>query len=201
VMSLLYGIDVVAAKRWNKPPDLILSGPNEGQNVGYIVVSSGTVSNTQYALFRGIPAIALSAGSGTADNVALANPESPRVAKLSLDLVTLLDRRAGNAPLLPPGIALNVNFPDRLDGAKWRMSRIGTFNAYRVRFTDNLGGRGGPGLTFDVNKEAPERGQKNDESFVYRTDIAISPMQAAYEPAKPEAGAAIRSRLKRLLSK
>src|SRR4051812_30547689 len=29
VMALLYGLDIVAAKRWGGPPDLVLSGPNE----------------------------------------------------------------------------------------------------------------------------------------------------------------------------
>jgi 5'-nucleotidase len=62
VMALLYGIDVVGATRWGAEPDLVLSGPNEGQNVGAIILSSGTVSNAQYAAVRGIPAIALSAG-------------------------------------------------------------------------------------------------------------------------------------------
>src|SRR5690606_21159030 len=68
VMSLLYGLDVAAQKRWGKAPDLVLSGPNIGQNVGAIVVTSGTVSNVQHAAARGIPAIALSADRGTADN-------------------------------------------------------------------------------------------------------------------------------------
>ena len=61
VMATMYGLDVVAAQRWGKAPDLLLSGPNIGRNAGPIVVSSGTVSNAQYAMMRGIPAIALSA--------------------------------------------------------------------------------------------------------------------------------------------
>lgn len=63
VMALLYGLDVAAQKRWGRAPDLVLSGPNEGQNAGAIILSSGTVSNAQYAAVRGIPAIGLSAGA------------------------------------------------------------------------------------------------------------------------------------------
>ena len=200
VMSLLYGIDVLAAKRWNKAPDLVLSGPNEGQNVGFIVVSSGTVSNAQYALFRGIPAVALSAGAGTTGNTALANPGSLSVAKLTLDLIAKLEGNAGKGPLLPPGIALNVNFPDKLEGAKWQMTRIGTFNGYQVKFTDDLAGKGLPGITIDLNKNAPARNQAGDEAVVYRNAIAVSPMQAAYDNSV-SATPAVRRRLKGLLSK
>ena len=65
MMAAMYGVDVVAAARWGKAPDLVLSGPNEGQNLGKIVNSSGTVGNVQFAGGRGIPSIALSAGSDT----------------------------------------------------------------------------------------------------------------------------------------
>src|SRR5262245_52875592 len=43
VMATIYGLDVLAPQRWGKEPDLVLSGPNEGQNAGPIVNSSGTV--------------------------------------------------------------------------------------------------------------------------------------------------------------
>ena len=42
VMATMYGLDVLAKARWGKAPDVVLSGPNEGQNVGLIVNSSGT---------------------------------------------------------------------------------------------------------------------------------------------------------------
>ena len=61
-LATLYGLDVLAQARWRRAPDLVLSGPNEGQNVGLIVISSGTVGNVQFAAGRGIPSIALSAG-------------------------------------------------------------------------------------------------------------------------------------------
>jgi 5'-nucleotidase len=54
VMATMYGLDVVAKARWGKAPDLVLSGPNEGQNVGLIVNSSGTVGNVQFAAGRGL---------------------------------------------------------------------------------------------------------------------------------------------------
>ena len=103
VMATMYGLDVVAAQRWGKAPDLVLSGPNEGQNLGKIVNSSGTVGNVQFAGSRGIPAIALSAGSDTTDDTKLANPYSQVVAQLTLNLVKALQAKAGTGPLLPTG--------------------------------------------------------------------------------------------------
>lgn len=198
VMAMLYGVDVVAARRWGKAPDLVLSGPNEGQNVGYIVLTSGTVSNVQWAATRGIPAVALSAGEDTRDNEDLANPKSAVVAKRAVELVKALDERAGNGPLLPPGIALNVNFPDKLQGAQWKLSRIGTYNTMQVRFTEDIANAVSPqraavaqahgislphlpGIAIAMNSEPPTPEQQDDESVVYRKDIAVSVMQPAYD--------------------
>lgn len=201
VMAALYGIDVAASKRWNRAPDLVLSGPNEGQNLGSIVLSSGTVGIAQHAALRGIPAIALSAGINSAGTAALDNPVSKVVAARTLELVRRLDRQTHGKPMLPAGLLLNVNFPDNPEGAPWRMSRIGRYNAYLVRFTDNMARdpsemmqamarqQGAaiaeqPGITLDTNTAAPLPDQANDESAVYKAAIAVSPMRAGYDAGK-----------------
>lgn len=198
VMAALNGINVVAMERWGQAPDLVLSGPNEGQNVGAIVLSSGTVSAAQYAAIGGIPAIALSAGGNTESHT-LDNPLSDEVARLSVELVAALEDNAGeDGALLPSGMALNVNFPNDLEGAEWRVSRIGTYNAYQVGFTANMAETASPtmvamanqrgmeipalpGISFDMNQAPALPGQEHDESIVYREHIAVSPMQAGYE--------------------
>jgi 5'-nucleotidase len=108
-----------------------------------------------------------------------------------------LDEQATEGPLLPPQMALNVNFPDELDGATWRLSQIGSYNAYQVSFVENMAASPSPtlvamarqrgmevpplpGLSFGFNQATPLPEQANDESIVYRTDIAVSPMQAGY---------------------
>jgi 5'-nucleotidase len=196
VAALLHGLEVVGKARWGKAPDLVLSGPNEGQNVGAIILSSGTVSAAQYAGVSGIPAIALSAGANT-EAASLDNPLSAEVARRSVELVTALAAKAGDAPLLPAGLVLNVNFPDKLDGARWQLSQIGTYNAYKVGFTADMAASASPmmqamaqargmaipplpGVSFDFNTAAPDTGQANDESAVYRSAIAVSPMQAGF---------------------
>lgn len=196
VMALLYGLDVVAMKRWGAAPDLVLSGPNEGQNVGAIVISSGTVSAAQAAALRGLPAIALSAGQNSA-GPDLANAQSPVVAEQSADLVTALDAASKGGRMLPMGLALNVNFPDQPTGAAFCASKIGSYNSYAPRFVEDLAAAAtpemraraeahgldvpaGPGLLFGQNPAQPTADQMNDESVLYRTCIAVSPMQAGY---------------------
>ncbi|MXO65905.1 5'/3'-nucleotidase SurE [Altericroceibacterium endophyticum] len=215
VMSLLYGLDVLGMERWGGEPDLVLSGPNEGQNVGAIILSSGTVSNAQFAAVRGLPAIALSAGANS-EGADLANPVSVQVAQRAVELVTALDNKAGDGALLPRGLALNVNFPDDLAGAQWRQTQIGTYNAYAIGFSDNMAETASPtmramaeargiqvpplpGLNFEMNETSPTADQQNDESVVYRQHIAVSPMQAGYA-ASPAGAATVDWQLSKLLS-
>lgn len=212
VMSLLYGLDIAAKARWaDAEPDLVISGPNEGQNVGRIINSSGTVSNAQYAASRGLPAIALSAGIATRDNDELAAPDSAKVARLSLQLVRKLAEGSGKAPLLPRNLALNVNFPDKLEGANWRWSRIGTYDYYKFRFVVDMSSSplarkagaevpAGPRISIDNTETKPVKGQMNDEAVVFRNDIAVSPMQVGFE-ARPGQDRALSRQLKGLLGR
>lgn len=199
----------------NGAPDLVLSGPNEGQNVGAVILSSGTIGNVQYAALRGIPSIALSAGSNSTGDSALANPISGAVAARAVELVATLDRQAAGGPMLPAGVALNVNFPDNPQQAEWRSTRIGDYNTYVVRFSDNMARdaspamlavaarRGAtipksPGLVMTPNNAPPTPEQVEDESVVYRSAIAVSPMRAGYD-ATPEDREAVKRALGALL--
>jgi 5'-nucleotidase len=196
VAALLHGVEVAGKARWGKAPDLVLSGPNEGQNVGAIILSSGTVSAAQFAAVSGIPAVALSAGAGT-ESPTLDNPLSDEVARRSVELVAHLDALSQGGAMLPAGLALNVNFPDRLEGAAWQLSEIGSYNAYKVGFTADMAASASPmmqmmaksrgteipalpGVSFDFNTATPAPEQLDDESVVYRRAIAVSPMQAGF---------------------
>lgn len=193
VMAMLYGIDVVANERWGRAPDLVLSGPNIGQNSGNIVVSSGTVSNVQYAIMRDIPAIALSAGENSASGADLANPLSTRVASRSLELIDSLEAASHGGRLLPPGLALNVNFPDAPETASWKFARIGNFMRYEFKFVSDLPSAMGkppvegrvplPGLFATISQKAPGVGEEGDEAAVARHAISVSVLQVAYDAA------------------
>ena len=180
VMATMYGLDVLAPARWGKAPDLVLSGPNEGQNVGLIVNSSGTIGNAQFASGRGLPAIALSAGPDTIDNVNLADPDSAVIADLTLKLLRELEARAKHRqPLLPDGVALNVNFPTgaRLD-SEFAFSRIGTFQLYNLRF------RNTPPYGLGASLNDPSTAtfwQREDEAVVNVTKVSVTAMQVSFD--------------------
>ena len=145
VMSLLYGLDVVGAQRWNGQPDLVISGPNEGSNLGMINASSGTFNNAVYAVNRGIPAIAVSyAGTTGRSYTALADgaPEY-EIADLVVKLVAQLETNKGSdGRLLPSGVGLNVNIPSFATGAssslQFKISRMGLATDYQPVFYSKL---------------------------------------------------------------
>jgi len=101
-----------AEQRWGAKPDLVISGPNEGRNVGFAVFLSGTLGAAHYAIANQVPAIAVSAGSTPADAepaIKHADLVADRVLKI---LDHLIDRREPGQPLLPQHTGLNVNTPD-----------------------------------------------------------------------------------------
>ncbi len=59
--SVDYGLSNVLTA----PPDLVVSGANAGQNLGPVVDISGTVGAARAAAQHGIPALAVSAGTGS----------------------------------------------------------------------------------------------------------------------------------------
>lgn len=202
VTATLYGLDVVAAKRWGGPPDLVISGPNEGGNVGPSIISSGTVGNALYAINRGVPAIAVSDGPWDKVSHERLTPDSRAwvVADLIVRLVNALEagRRPGG-PLLPAGSGLNVNLPGSepalLATAPFERSRIGGTADYVPVFFERLDdsalaqrlGQGSrwPGLSSVTPDEKPPAGvvlpadedPRAELQVIRRGAIAVSVIQ------------------------
>ncbi|KAG8901692.1 hypothetical protein FRB99_005164 [Tulasnella sp. 403] len=112
VTAIKYGLNDLTKKFWNgSPPDIVVAGPNVGDNRGIKVLISGTVGVATAAAAAGIPGIAFSAANDTrhsfADNVP--GDASHIYSALSIKLVNTLV--ASGKPYLPPGVALNVNLP------------------------------------------------------------------------------------------
>ena len=163
------------------------------------MISSGTVGNVQFAASRGVPAIAFSAGlstEGEADKSGnhIDNPLSLIVADHALTLLSELLKKAHKGPILPAGLALNVNFPEMITpSSEWSFSRIGSYNFYEPVFTENLSrdpiasGSGlktsiFPGISLNFNSTKPAPDQLEDEAVVYKNKITVSAMQVAFEP-------------------
>ena len=212
VMATLYGLDVLAPARWGKAPDLVISGPNEGQNVGSIVTSSGTVSNAIIAAGRGLPTLAFSADTSTkADNTTSAIHNE--VASLVQSFITALQKRQGSGPLLPAGVTLNIHFPKFDVGTSaslpWSFTRFGSYNSLSPKFVTDLsqdpiaksyglGAYAYPGISFGT-ASAPTASQADNEAAANAAGkITVTAMQVGYE-ARPQAQQWLRLRLRDLL--
>jgi 5'-nucleotidase len=99
----------------SRKPDLVVSGVNQGANLGQDTTYSGTVAAAMEAVIFGIPAIAVSLDSYESEDFAYAAQFTARLAKLVL--------QRG----LPPNTFLNINVPavpqDKVAGVK--ITRLG----------------------------------------------------------------------------
>lgn len=101
----------------DSPPDLVISGVNDGPNTGMAQVNSGTVGAAARALRYGFPAIAASIGViFTEEEMKNGWPSTHKYWPDSVDYVVgLVDKlsashRAGE-PLLPKGSGVSINYP------------------------------------------------------------------------------------------
>lgn len=228
VTACLYGLDVVAPRKWSAAqgvPDLVISGPNEGNNTGMVNNSSGTFSNMLYALNRGLPAMAISHASGRQvkwQSDLPANALAFEVADATVRLVAALAAsRPQGGPPMPSGVGLNVNIPAVAEGAikslPHRITRIGAATDYGAVFYEQLakhplaGARGvkegDSGIAFvkggtelPNGKTYPKDSDPDSENNVLdtRSAITISPVEGAPE-ARPALTQAVRAQLSELL--
>ncbi|BDR16475.1 5'/3'-nucleotidase SurE [Vibrio sp. STUT-A11] len=136
VMAAIYGIDIAAQQVWGQNPDLVISGPNEGNNLGFMNNNSGTLGATMASLSRGIPAIAISANHNTASDA----EQSQLVADVIVDVVAqLVGNQPSGQPLLPAYTGLNVNTPEDMN------------NHLGYKFTDVGWNSGGAEFAFSTD--------------------------------------------------
>lgn len=222
VAACLYGMDVQAPRQWKAAPDLVISGPNEGNNIGAINASSGTFNNLLYAVARQLPAMAVSDAQIKRVDW---RPDLPptdhafEVAGVVLKLVNLLASQVSpaGAPLLPAGLGLNVNIPAHTPGnaqaLPFRWTQLGYSSDYMPVFYENLtdspvaqsygAGVERPGISIAPGGTALPGGTKlpvdaapdaETNVLALKNAITVSPVQAT--PQVPaQAAAALRALL------
>lgn len=184
VGALLYALDVLAPALWGAAPDLVISGPNIGNNLGAITPHSGTVGAAVTALNRGVPAIALSAAS---------DASLPLLTALTLRLVGAVEREGRIA--LPPGAGLTVNFPAldaRRTAAAYRFvyTKIGYGTAPWLRFTPRPEEIPGRTALPAVNARRPDDDPASEtNAFADGNTVTVSPLQGSYQAAPDQAAA------------
>jgi 5'-nucleotidase len=121
--SALVAIDIARERGNGRLPDLLVSGTNDGANLGSITQPSSTVGAAIVAMgssFNGsVPAIAISTdpicSEDTGDCSTRNEDHFARVAGFLVGLIDHLQTKPGilrkEVGLLPPGIGLNINYP------------------------------------------------------------------------------------------
>jgi 5'-nucleotidase len=154
----------------DKPPDLVLSGVNAGQNMADDVTYSGTIAGAFEGNLLGIPSIALSLAYGFSRKKEI-KWQTPMA--LGSDLIRkLLD--VG----WPDDVVLNINFPDRepdkVDGIV--VTEQGRRNQDLLTIEDRMDTRGNPyyWLGFRRRRSQPKKG--TDLWAVYTGRISVTPL-------------------------
>jgi 5'-nucleotidase len=114
-------------------PDLVVSGINQGANLGHDLTYSGTVAAAMEAVIFGLPAVAVSMDSFGSYDYAFAGQVGAAIVEKVL------------AQGLPPGTFLNVNIPSCPPGevAGVRVTRLGR-RVYRDVLVERHDPRGRP---------------------------------------------------------
>lgn len=101
----------------DNPPDLVISGVNDGPNTGMAQVNSGTVSAAARAIRYGFPAIAASIGYiYNEDEMKNKWPSTHKYWPDAIDYVVdvvekINDKPLSDTTLLPKGSGLSINYP------------------------------------------------------------------------------------------
>jgi len=148
-------------------PKLLVSGINNGQNLGHDIHFSGTVSAAITGTFMGIPSIAISLPHSrtfyhyeTATHIAL------RVAKAAL--------KYG----IPRGVLLNVNVPNRpLSDIKGIEITRQDKAAYKSKVTKRANPRGMEYYWIGGTRENSNDREGTDINAVWNDKVSITPLQ------------------------
>lgn len=148
-------------------PDLVVSGINQGANMGDDTLYSGTVAAAMEGYLFGIPAVAFSQSDKGWPHLDAATRTVRRV------LESLLDRVAAKEHWL-----LNVNIPSRPDADRlpWRVTRLGRRHASEPVIRQQSP-RGDTMYWIGPAGDAREAGAGTDFHAVADGQVSITPLQ------------------------
>ncbi len=152
-------------------PDLVLSGINNGENMGDDTLYSGTVAAAMEGFLFGVPAIAFSLQKKGWAHVEAAARGARRV----------IEAVIGDPSFGQPGAApwlLNVNFPSRADAdvLPWATTRLGRRHASEP-VIEQQNPRGEPIYWIGPAGDAREAGAGTDFHAVAHGRVSITPLQ------------------------
>jgi 5'-nucleotidase len=161
------GVHIALTGLLPERPDLVVSGINQGPNMGDDTIYSGTVAAAMEGYLFGIPAIAFSQGSHGWQH---------------LDAAAAVARRVIQAVMHKPrpegAFLLNVNIPCRADANElpWEVTRLGRRHASEPVIRAQSP-RGEPLYWIGPPGDAREAGQGTDFHALSQSRVSITPLQ------------------------
>jgi 5'-nucleotidase len=145
------------------PPALIISGINQGGNLGQNVFYSGTVGAAVEGTFHGIPSIAISLAA---------------LRGASFETSGMFARQLASAVLehgLPPGVTLNVNVPYLRNPRGVRLTHRAHPDS-RSYHLEEARPQGGAGYWIRERVEHERTGQNSDHAAIRQGYISVTPL-------------------------
>lgn len=182
--AVAFGVSTVFA---GDPPDLVVSGPNPGENIAATANHSGTVGAAVTALAAGVPAIALSIAR---DGSSL--PSAGRSIEFAVKLVNRLAASEGDN-LLPPHTALNVNYPVAPNG-QVSIAKLGLSLPVTTGYSPAADVCPTCYRILPVFSATPDPVATSDRTLLAAGHVTITPMDGSWE-AGPLVTGVVRRRL------
>lgn len=153
-------------------PDLVISGINQGANMGDDTLYSGTVAAAMEGYLFGIPSIAFSQTEHGWHYLDAAAEVAQRVIR------SVLDKRSSAAAAGEGAFLLNVNIPSRPDAAAlpWQVTRLGKRHASEPVIRA-LSPRGDALYWIGPPGDVREAGEGTDFYATANGAVSITPMQ------------------------
>ena len=155
-------------------PALVISGINDGYNLGFDVHYSGTVAAAREGAMRGVSSLAVSLAPGSPGGLQSAIDVACEVAKETLALRTPSEN----------GHLLNINVPPGNNGASYKFTRLGR-RAYEDDVHKREDPRGRPyywiggGITAKDQTSGTDTNAVGVEGIASVTPLSVDPTQSS----------------------
>lgn len=169
-------------------PDLVIVGPNEGENVAALANHSGTVGAAIAALAVGVPSIAVSVAR---DGSSL--PSASQAVAFTVKLVNRMAVIAAKDRPLPPHTALNVNYPASPTG-EVAYARLGTSLPVSTSYVPATDVCATCYRIVPVMSNTPDPVAGSDRNLLAQGKVTITPLNGSWE-ADPQTFTLVRNRL------
>lgn len=165
-------------KVMDSPPDLILSGVNSGSNIADDVTYSGTIAGAMEGTLLGIRSIALSQAYDVSEEGRIVPWDT--VEELAPPLLKRLLETS-----LPPGVFLNLNFPNRAPGeVKGTLVTNQGKLVHGLWIEERKDGRGFPYFWLRFGRKQEEIRDGSDQAAMRDGYVSVTPLHldlTAYE--------------------